>query len=240
MSTPFNSKVCENRMNHKYYPGDSYLRRVNWIELHPRISIYKDPILWGKKSGQGPFTRQPALISLSQEQAKHLVGLLADIGIVTDKQFGKPYKKVQESASERLRSKVFEVDPDIIDRGTRAHARTQNSLANFLISHGISPLSPNEHEPPFDLAWKRGETIFVAEIKSLTKSNEDKQLRMALGQILHYRHLLLPKWPKVRAVIATERRPSNDCWPALCASHKVILVWPGAYDEALITNAKKG
>lgn len=39
-------------------------------------------------------------------------------------------------------------------------------------------------EPSFDLAWMTTETVFVVEVKSTTAKNEEKQLRLGLGQVL--------------------------------------------------------
>lgn len=68
---------------------------------------------------------------------------------------------------------------------------------------------------------------FVAEVKSLTKDNEVRQLRLGLGQVLSYKHLL--NWPGVKTVkpvLAVERRPTEKYWEALCNEHGVILTWP--------------
>jgi hypothetical protein len=37
-------------------------------------------------------------------------------------------------------------------------------------------------EPPYDLAWEIREAIYIAEIKSLMRRSEERQLRFALGQ----------------------------------------------------------
>jgi hypothetical protein len=81
---------------------------------------------------------------------------------------------------------AFGVDPAIVERGLRGHADTQNALAASLELSAISPRSPRADEPNFDLAWEAGDAISVA-IKSTTPENEERQLRLGLGQILHYR-----------------------------------------------------
>ena len=40
----------------------------------------------------------------------------------------------------------------------------------------------------FDIAWEDEGTVFVAEVKSLTTENEEKQLRSGLGQVLGHAH----------------------------------------------------
>lgn len=132
---------------------------------------------------------------------------------------------------------VFEVDPDVADRGTTAHKDIQDALANALATHGLEPLSPAGDDPRFDIAWKHDGVAFVAEVKSLTDLNEEKQLRLGLGQVLTYAHLL--DWPDVesaRPVLAVERQPTAGYWTTLCAEHDVILTWPDAFEEHLFTD----
>ncbi len=93
----------------------------------------------------------------------------------------------------------------------------------------LTPKSPEPGEPVFDIAWDDGEEIVVAEIKSLTTRNEEKQLRLALGQVLRYAHLLAVKGRPVRRVIAVEREPSDASWIELCEAAGVTLVWPATF-----------
>lgn len=94
---------------------------------------------------------------------------------------------------------------------------------------GFVPRSPRPGEPAFDLAWEGGDAIVVAEVKSLTDRNEEKQLRLALGQVLRYAHLLGAKGRPVRCVIAAERQPADGSWSELCAAADVTLVWPATF-----------
>jgi hypothetical protein len=72
----------------------------------------------------------------------------------------------------------------------------------------------------------------VAEVKSLTPDSEERQLRMALGQVLRYRYALAAATARdVQAVIATEREPTDTGWRALCEEHDVVLVAPEAFGE---------
>jgi hypothetical protein len=121
----------------------------------------------------------------------------------------------------------FAVDPSIVERGIRGHAATQNQLAEAVAAAGMCPRSPSALEPNFDLAWTNGSTIWVAEVKSLTMVNEEKQLRLGLGQVLRYAHLLarIHSIP-VRPVLAVEGQPSSNDWAELCANHNVLLLWP--------------
>ncbi len=129
------------------------------------------------------------------------------------------------------RNETFTVDPNVVDRGTRAHARTQNLLAQHLQNRGVTPKSPTVAEPPYDLAWEVDQTMFVAEIKSLTNRNEERQLRLALGQVLRYAQQLGYKNRPVERIIAVEREPRDTTWVELCAHHDVRLVWPETFAE---------
>ena len=130
------------------------------------------------------------------------------------------------------KTRVFEVDPDLLDRGTAAHKDIQDALATALQDRGLEPLSPEVGDPQFDIAWIQDGVAFITEVKSLTEVNEERQLRLGLGQVLSYVHLL--RWQHVdavRPVLAVERQPTNDYWDTLCAEYSVILTWPEAYEE---------
>ena len=71
----------------------------------------------------------------------------------------------------------------------------------------------------------------MAEVKSLTRGNENGQLRLGLGQVLHYAMLLGANGRPVRAVLVIERAPTDQRWISLCAAHGVALVWPGEFDR---------
>lgn len=116
-------------------------------------------------------------------------------------------------------------DPAIVERGLRGYADTQNELARVLRGAGLSPRSRLPHEPNFDLAWQAGETVFVAEIKSITDETEEEQVRLGLGQVLRYRHRLRRiGYPKVVAVLVPERLPRDTSWADLCHELRVVLL----------------
>jgi len=131
-------------------------------------------------------------------------------------------------------SEPFALDPNVIDRGTKGHNRTQNLLRSFLENKGVRTMQPNAalDDPDFDLGWERGGVWFVAEVKSLTDSNETQQLRLAIGQVLDYQDRLSRRHSDVRAVIAVERAIRDRRWVALCERHNVILVWPETFEVA--------
>jgi hypothetical protein len=149
------------------------------------------------------------------------------------------------------KSRVFETDPDKIDRGTIAHKDTQDALAEALRKAALKPRSPKSGDPAFDIAWRNDDVkgvavAFIGEVKSLTDENETWQIRLAIGQVLDYVHMLdsrrkvdslPPHWKGVRAVrgvVAVERQPTKvDHWTGLCEKLGIILTWPEKYDDTL-------
>jgi hypothetical protein len=118
------------------------------------------------------------------------------------------------------------LDPDLGGRGLRAHNITQNLVASAVEEAGCAPRRPKPDEPQYDLAWEAGGVTWVAEVKSITAQNEERQLRQALGQVLRYRQLLEADGRTVRALIAVEREPTDPSWGELCAGEGIALVWP--------------
>jgi hypothetical protein len=129
----------------------------------------------------------------------------------------------------------FTVDPAIVERGLRGHADTQNALAGVLVAAGLAPRSPRADEPYFDLAWERDGIVYVAEVKSITPQNEERQLRLGLGQVLRYRNLLGQKGYSVEAVLVAEHTPRDPSWKALCEQLGVLLIAPPRFDAVLPT-----
>lgn len=124
--------------------------------------------------------------------------------------------------------------PDAAGRGLRAHNKVQNSLALAVSNAGLEPRSPRGEEPNFDLAWTDPDgVVVVAEVKSLTTENEEKQLRAAVGQVVRYRHQLAEHHDIVRALIAVERAPTDLSWLELCESQSILLLWPDLFASAL-------
>lgn len=125
-------------------------------------------------------------------------------------------------------------DPALVERALRSHRRTQNQLAAFLQSRGIEPLAPAPADPDWDIAWRRDGRFFVGEVKSLTASNEERQLRLGLGQVLRYRHALSVSGEKSVAVLVAEREPQDPGWCRLADELDVRLVWPLSW-SSLVT-----
>jgi hypothetical protein len=150
---------------------------------------------------------------------------------IIDKMLESEYRFANEETAVGERD-PFSIDPAIVERGLHSHATTQNALANFLKNQQITPLSPGSDEPCYYLAWIFNEEIWVAEVKSITNDNEEKQLRLGLGQVLRYCQILKTKG-KVQGILVIERAPSDLSWVKLCEDHNLILVWPEIFQEKI-------
>jgi hypothetical protein len=182
-----------------------------------------------------PSTLLEALPSLASVVAEAAVIPDAETALLVAEPpaFGQPYVPGDEHVASVQRD-PFEVDPSVVDRSLRAHAGTQNALAEMVAAAGGEPLSPLPTDPKFDLAWVNADgKVSVAEIKSITSGNEEQQLRLGLGQVLRYRQLLASRFADVMAVLAVERKPSDVTWCVLCDSLGVRLVWPDTMRSAV-------
>ena len=122
---------------------------------------------------------------------------------------------------------VFKRDPQQVDRGLRAHAMTQNMLANWLRERAIVPLRAGSVN--FDLAWEVDGGLYVAEIKSLHEVNERNQIRLGMGEVIDFAYRL----GGARKVLAVEREPHESRWTEVCAFAGIRLVWPGAFERLI-------
>jgi hypothetical protein len=143
---------------------------------------------------------------------------------------GADYEPADEEASQTERD-PFPVDPAIVERGIRSHAVLQNKLAAHIKSLGLAPKKPEKDDPAWDVLWRdaQGE-VWVAEVKSLTPSNEERQLRLGLGQLLRYRFRLAAQEGTAHAVLMVEHEPRDTTWKDLCDELGVVLAWPGHLD----------
>jgi hypothetical protein len=146
-------------------------------------------------------------------------------------EFGNEYRTADEFTTVEARD-PFATDPALVERSVRGHAATQNCLAQHIRSMGIEPRSPKPDEPNFDVAWRVSDKTFVAEVKSVTPSNEEKQLRLGLGQVLRYADQLRYEGMVIPVLVA-ERRPRDRSWEELCKRIGVVLAWPDVFLERL-------
>jgi len=160
--------------------------------------------------------------------------VLKDYRVLAPSEIGWSYRDASENVSDIDRKVAVPKDPDSAGRGLAAHNRTQNLIANIVRNMGMLPLSPKQGEPEFDIAWKTAEALFVCEVKSLLPENEERQLRMAIGQVIRYRQKLSSMGHEpVVAVVAAERPPEDSSWDELCDSEGIVLIWPEVADERL-------
>lgn len=135
-----------------------------------------------------------------------------------------PYRPVGPSPSLKP-PKPARWDPDLSGRGHEAHRRLQDELASVAKSRGFDVLSPGPGDPAFDIGWREGDTVVIVEIKSLTRTNESRQLRLGLGQILDYEDACLRGGLQVRPTLAVEEQPRDPRWRDICQAHGVDLIW---------------
>ena len=96
-------------------------------------------------------------------------------------QVGGAYRQASQTAPDEHLPAPAAGDPDASGAGWVEHNTTQNQIARIVAARGWAPRSPRGEEPRYDLAWARGQTIWVAEVKSVTSQNEERQLRTAIG-----------------------------------------------------------
>ena len=172
--------------------------------------------------------------------SKHVGVVLKDYRVRAPSEFGRTYKEVDEHPPDSRREAPPSKDPDSVGRGLAAHNRTQNTIAEVIRKLGWVPRSPGPGEPDFDVAWKAGETLYVCEVKSLTAINEERQLRIAIGQVIRYRQKLAALGHEpVAAVIATELPPEDQTWNELCLQENIMLVWPEVAEERFRTSMEE-
>ena len=81
------------------------------------------------------------------------------------------------------------------------------------------------------LAWLDGQVLHVAEVKSIRPENEERQLRLGIGQILRYCHQMQPAAGRVQGVVVTSQEPADKSWLDLFDSLGLRLVWPGTLES---------
>jgi hypothetical protein len=106
-------------------------------------------------------------------------------------------------------------------------------MAGSLEEAGLTPRSPGAGEPPYDIGWQVGETVWIGEVKSLTPANEENQLRAALGQLLRYRQAFVALGSSVRMVVVAECEPTDCTWGELLAAEEIGMTWPEQFQEFL-------
>jgi hypothetical protein len=130
-------------------------------------------------------------------------------------------------------------DPDSYGRGLVAHRQIANQLRAHVRRQGWTLLPRPVSEPHYDLAWRTVQEIWLVEIKSLQPANETHQLRLGLGQILHYAGIArelqqagrVPGDHRIRAALVVEHAPTAAVWGPVAEEAGVCLSWLGGFDR---------
>jgi hypothetical protein len=169
-------------------------------ELQPPAGDdFGEPGRVGAKFGFNNTVLQHSFEEVSQEVAKRIANVFPALAMPS---FAVPFVSSLPPVPISP-AQPFDVDPDLIDRGLAAHHETVEKLAKWVEAHGLKPLLPTTGAPQFDLAWIDSEVLHVAEVKSLTDSNEESQLRLGLGQVLRYEYLLAKEGYEVEASLVS-------------------------------------
>lgn len=147
---------------------------------------------------------------------------------------GAPYRSASVTAPLQGDGEYYR-DPDVMGRGLRAHAATQDALAELIDLQGLTPLSSFDRQCNFDLAWEiTNESIGIAEVKSITDTNEASQIRLGLGQVLDYGHRMKARGFTPHLFLVLERPPRNENhWKQLCSTHSVTLTWAPSFRSVI-------
>ncbi|EGD43998.1 hypothetical protein NBCG_01586 [Nocardioidaceae bacterium Broad-1] len=123
---------------------------------------------------------------------------------------------------------LLAIDLSALDRGSQAH----EEVLAALIAH-LEPTSVQRIDSPqVDAAWidnREPSTLHIAEVKSLTDTNQTQQLRLGVGQLLDYRQQLIRNpvagIAKVKAHLITQIRPDDERWQELAQDIDLDLAW---------------
>jgi hypothetical protein len=204
------------------------LARTGWS---PDIALTKEEFRLAASSEGLVEVEEADLVDSAVEVALLLSDFVLDQLIIT-----RPIGEMRPAVERSVRSgddadDVWLYDPSERDRSTRVHRSLENWLMAQLRGEGIEPFDP-AGEPFFDLAWRTPTAFFVCEVKS-TSNVQAHQLRLGLGQILQYRHLLQVATPEssIRGALLVEDAPEDGRWIDICARSGIVLFWPSRWED---------
>lgn len=146
--------------------------------------------------------------------------------------FGLPYRRASDQNAQADSLPRVVVDLDALDRATRRHMALQNRLFDALRERDVNALSPNNHEPQFDLGFVHADIRVVVEVKSGVPPSP-QQVRLGVGQVLEYRALLEEQvGPPVVPALFLEKAPPRP-WPALATTLGVHLITADRLEDSL-------
>ncbi|MEH0929083.1 hypothetical protein [Micromonospora sp. CPCC 205558] len=114
-------------------------------------------------------------------------------------------------------------DANAYRAGVSEHDRLCRALIDHLDAEGIRA-GAGLRDVLVDLAWRDADgRQFIAEVKSVVGGNEVEQLRLGLGQVLEYRHLLARRGVDATPVLVVSRCTAQ-AWFDICAENQVVLI----------------
>ena len=168
------------------------------------------------------------VLDQDDEDASVPESLLPDDGAESGPTAFVPYHAANEGVDVSLRSDLVEAEYNALERAVQSHALIQNAVAAAAAAAGLVPWSPPYAGPAFDIAISSGDgRVFVVEVKSATTENLELQLRLGLGQVLRYTHMVQSHAQPVIPVIAIELRPDGS-WTDLLSELGVGLLVQGS------------
>jgi hypothetical protein len=155
-------------------------------------------------------------------------------GKAKDEDF-KRYLRANEDLIVTDSGKILSPDRSLLQAAHRQHNALQNKLAKWLQVQGLHPESQRAMDKyPIDIQWRIGSTLYVAEVKSISSSNQSSQIRRGIGQVLHYRFLADRQHENLNVVAALilPRKPDTD-WLEVCGDVDILVAWPSAFERLL-------
>ena len=197
------------------------IREAGW---RPEIRISDYDLYIGAIDQSTAATEDDALLASCVSVAGSLSEFVLSQLVVTRKLETRP-AATREISDLAEGSPVWEYDPSERDRATLEHRLLENWLITRVQEEDLSPLDA-VRGPQFDLAWTIGETLVICEVKT-TSGDEVKQLRLGLGQLLHYRaQVTRDTSGSVRAALLVGSQPHDCIWQYLCEKLGIVLFWP--------------
>lgn len=200
---------------------NSVVRNAGW---RPELRISDYDLFIGAFADDTLYIEDESLLHACVSVAACLSDFVLSQLVVTRRLETRPasIRQVGEQAEDKP---VWEYDPAERDRATLEHRLLENWLISRIREEGLYPLDP-VRGPQFDLAWMLGDTMAICEVKTIS-GNEVKQLRLGLGQVLHYREQVALEAPGgVTAALLVGSAPQDEIWHNLCQQLGIVLFWP--------------
>lgn len=118
-------------------------------------------------------------------------------------QFGVAYRPASSREPTEPPDAPHRVDLSALDAATAKHMALQDSLAAELRAREIEPRSPGSWQPQFDLAFEYQARRFIVEVKTGAPVTT-QQVRLGVGQVLEYCHVMREDQKEVQAVLLLE------------------------------------